>query len=68
MKFRSRLKFLIWANFQPHETTRTPSTGWRWLCKLGWHAWEFVGIDVIPTGAWVQCRRCRKNEYHSWVA
>ena len=39
----------------------------RWFCRMGWHKWEFAGIDPIPTGAYVFCARCGKQEYQSWV-
>ncbi len=39
----------------------------RWLCKLGLHRWKFVGIDMIPTGAYVGCSRCGKAKYQPWA-
>lgn len=38
------------------------------LCrKLGWHSWKFVGIDPLPTGAYVRCSVCGEEGYQSWT-
>lgn len=39
----------------------------RFLCAIGIHRWDFAGIDLIPTGAYKQCRYCGKQRYQSWV-
>lgn len=39
-----------------------------WLCrKVHMHWWKFAGIDMIPTGAYEECRVCGKGRYRSWV-
>jgi len=37
------------------------------LCRIGFHGWKFAGIDLIPTGAYVICRRCGREGYQSWL-
>ncbi len=46
--------------------------GWYWrlrlrLCRVGFHRWDFVGIGMIPTGAYVGCRYCKKARYQPWI-
>lgn len=32
----------------------------RWLCLLGWHVWQFVGMDRKNNG-YLWCTRCGKS-------
>lgn len=39
----------------------------RFLCRIGLHRWAFAGIDLIPSGSYQECKRCKKVAYWSWI-
>lgn len=39
----------------------------RFMCRIGIHRWVFAGIDLIPTGAYSECKRCGKSRYQHWL-
>lgn len=39
---------------------------WHVLCAIGFHDWEFSGIDPGWRGSYVVCRHCRLRGFQIW--